>query len=434
MTSHPPKGGDCTTSVQGRQESAPQAGGGATASARAAARLREAREIRWRCNEILAEGERGALAHFDVHTERLAAVARLVARVTRERYPTLAVPPHSRWRHFDVGGTNRWARTAARLAPAERARAAFDLCLTSVLLDAGAGDKWRYRESATGAEHARSEGLAVASLELFAAGGFSSDPLRPLRADAEGLAAFDADRLAAALQVGAENPLEGLEGRAGLLRSLGEALAARPDLFGDPPRVGGLFDCFRARARSGPLRASELLRALLDALSPIWPGRIDLGGANLGDVWRHRAIVRDDPTNGLVPFHKLSQWLAYSLAEALAEAGHPLDDMDALTGLAEYRNGGLFIDGGVLAPRDSTTSDSAHLPESELVVEWRALTVALLDRVAPLVRAELGTDDESMPLASVLEGGTWAAGRRLAQRARSGGGPPIRIVSDGTVF
>ena len=434
MISPPPKGGDCTTSVQGRQKIAPHAAGDASASARAVARLREAREIRKRCNEILAEGERGALAHFDVRTERLAAVARLVARVTRERYPNLVVPPHSRWRHFDIGGSNRWARIAARLAPTDRARSAFDLCLTSVLLDAGAGDKWRYRESATGAEHARSEGLAVASFELFAAGGFSSDPLHPLRADADVLAAFDTARLATALQAGAENPLEGIEGRAGLLRALGETLAARPDVFGDPPRVGGLFDHCRARARSGPLRASELLQTLLDALSPIWPGRIDLGGTNLGDIWRHRAIVRDDLTNALVPFHKLSQWLAYSLAEALAEAGHPLEDMDELTGLAEYRNGGLFIDGGVLAPRDSTTSDSAHLPESELVVEWRALTVALLDRVAPLVRAELGTNDESMPLASVLEGGTWAAGRRLAQRARTGGGPPIRIVSDGTVF
>ena len=144
--------------------------------------------------------------------------------------------------------------------------------------------------------------------------------------------------------------------------------------------------------------------------------------------------MRDDATNALVPFHKLSQWLTYSLAEALAGAGHPLVGLEDLTGLAEYRNGGLFIDGGVLAPRDPAVLDTAHLPEAEIVVEWRALTLALLDRLAPLVREEVGVDDEGMPLASVLEGGTWATGRRLAQRAREGGGPPIRIVSDGTVF
>ncbi|MDP3376399.1 MAG: DUF1688 family protein, partial [Hydrogenophaga sp.] len=67
------------------------------------------------------------------------------------------------------------------------------------------------------------------------------------------------------------------------------------------------------------------------------------------------------------------------------------------------------------------------------IVEWRALTVALLDELAPLVRAELGLSAEQMPLACVLEGGTWAAGRLLAQRLRDGL-PPLNIVSDGTVF
>lgn len=62
-----------------------------------------------------------------------------------------------------------------------------------------------------------------------------------------------------------------------------------------------------------------------------------------------------------------------------------------------------------------------------------ALTVALLDELAPLVRHELGVDQDRMPLACVLEGGTWAAGRVLAQRLR-GGLPPLVIVSDGTVF
>jgi hypothetical protein len=68
------------------------------------------------------------------------------------------------------------------------------------------------------------------------------------------------------------------------------------------------------------------------------------------------------------------------------------------------------------------------------VVEWRALTVALLDEIAVLVRGKLGRSEQEMPLASVLEGGTWAAGRRIASRLRTGGAPPIAIVSDGSVF
>jgi hypothetical protein len=108
-------------------------------------------------------------------------------------------------------------------------------------------------------------------------------------------------------------------------------------------------------------------------------------------------------------------------------------DLDALTGLAEYRNGGLFIDSEVLVPRHAEVTAVPHEVGSELVVEWRALTVALLDRIAPLVRERLGLDAAQMPLAAVLEGGTWAAGRELARR-RPDGGPPIRVVSDGTVF
>ena len=63
-------------------------------------------------------------------------------------------------------------------------------------------------------------------------------------------------------------------------------------------------------------------------------------------------MTTDDATSGLVPLHKLSQWLAYSLIEPLQQAGFTVADIDGLTGLAEYRNGGLFLDTGVLVLRD----------------------------------------------------------------------------------
>jgi hypothetical protein len=151
-------------------------------------------------------------------------------------------------------------------------------------------------------------------------------------------------------------------------------------------------------------------------------------------VWRHPHAGGQGATAGLLPLHKLSQWLSYSLLHPLAAAGVHVRDLDELTGLAEYRNGGLFIDGGVLVPRSAGVTAGEHEVGSELVVEWRALTVALLDRVAPLVRGLLGLDSAHMPLPAVLEGGTWAAGRELARRLRPGGGPPIRVISDGTVF
>jgi len=115
-------------------------------------------------------------------------------------------------------------------------------------------------------------------------------------------------------------------------------------------------------------------------------------------------------------------------------AGFAVVEPDRLTGLAEYRNGGLFLDLGVLEPKHPAIRGEAHAPDAEVIVEWRALTLCLLDRIAPLVRERLGVEEESFPLAKVLEGGTWAAGRRAAAERRPDGGPPIRLESDGAVF
>ncbi|MCQ4160373.1 URC4/urg3 family protein [Roseomonas sp. GC11] len=403
----------------------------------AVALLRRPETIRARCHALLGLAEGDALPHFRYDAAKLPAAADYVAETIRQNYPDLRIPYHARWRHFAAGGKDRWAALAAGLAgedPAETARRRFDLCVVSVLLDAGAGPDWSFTEP-DGSVLARSEGLGVASLHAFAAGLFSADPANPLRVDAAALRALDAPRLAAAFQVTDKNPLEGVEGRAALMRNLGEALALSPALFGaERPRPGGLFDALRARATPAGLPAAAILEALLEGLAPIWPARLALDGANLGDVWRHPLAAPEGPAPGLVPFHKLSQWLSYSLAEVVEDAGIPVLDLDALTGLPEYRNGGLLLDLGVLALRDPALARQTLPVDHPAIVEWRALTVALLDRLAELVRDRLGLDAAAMPLARVLEGGSWAAGRRIARALRPGGGPPLSVASDGTVF
>ncbi len=393
--------------------------------------------VRERCARILDAALAGRSRWFEVVPARLDDAAELVAAVTRRRYPTLEVPYHSRWRHFEAGGVDRVAAIEARAGdaladPAERARARIDLAVASVLLDAGAGGAWRFHDRETGATLTRSEGLGVASLRAFAAGLFSSDPARPLRVDAEGLASLDAVRLADAFQAGPSNPLVGVEGRLALLRRLGEALAARPATFGAAARPGGLFDALAAGGAT-EVRAHDVLQALLETLGGIWPQGARIGDVAVGDAWRHPAAGGDGATAGWVPFHKLSQWLTYSLLEPFESAGLRIVAPDALTGLAEYRNGGLLVDAGVVVPRDAAAFAAPLAPGAEPIVEWRALTVALVDALAPRVRARLGVDAARMPLAAVLEGGTWAAGRELAQ-ARRGGEPPFAIASDGTVF
>jgi Protein of unknown function (DUF1688) len=135
-----------------------------------------------------------------------------------------------------------------------------------------------------------------------------------------------------------------------------------------------------------------------------------------------------------VPFHKLSQWLAYSLVEPLEAGGLRIVELDGLTGLAEYRNGGLLLDCGVIEPRDPGLLQCPLDALSEPVVEWRALTVSLLDRLAVPVRERLGMTADEFPLARMLEGGSWAAGREIAFERRRDGSPPVTIVSDGTLF
>jgi hypothetical protein len=401
--------------------------------------LLSAKAVRERAQRMLALGLDDKLPNFQVDLARMDVVIDLVLETTRAAYPSLDVPFHSRWRHFVNAGDNRWADLADHTTWPDRAargRAEFDLAITSVFLDAGAGPTWRYKDPKSGASIGRSEGLGLASLAMFADGAFSSDPAQPLRADARKLAELDVSDLQRGMQVAESNPLVGIEGRADLLRRLGALVGSKPDIFGskDTPRPGGLFDRLVSLADNGGLPAPVILSELLQQLGPIWPSRLTLAGVALGDCWKHPAMTTSDETSGLVPLHKLSQWLAYSLIEPLQTGGIDVTDIDGLTGLAEYRNGGLFVDGGVLTFRDPADAKREHDVASPLVVEWRALTVALLDRVADGLRERLRLDATSLPLAKVLEGGTWAAGRILARERREDHSPPVKVISDGTVF
>ena len=192
----------------------------------------------------------------------------------------------------------------------------------------------------------------------FMGGLFSSDAAHPLQVDAAGLRGLATDQLAEVFQVGASNPLVGLEGRVLLLRRLGETLAAQPEVFGSEGRPGGLFDLLVGP--QGTVAAHEILSQVLMSLSGIWLADNAIGAQPLGDCWRHEAVSGAGLTQGWMPFHKLSQWLSYSLLEPFQWAGVHVEGLDALTGLPEYRNGGLLLDAGVLRLRRPGV-DRAHL-------------------------------------------------------------------------
>jgi hypothetical protein len=137
-----------------------------------------------------------------------------------------------------------------------------------------------------------------------------------------------------------------------------------------------------------------------------------------------------------LPFHKLTQWLTYSLMQPMQSIMKvQFAGQDLLTGLPEYRNGGLFVDLGVLTLKpDDAERGLQHYaeycqrtgtrgvevapmfePGDDVIVEWRGVTVGFLDmltiEVNKALRNELAGNELS--LAQVLEAGSWKVSPRI---------------------
>ncbi|KAJ2786140.1 hypothetical protein GGI15_001704 [Coemansia interrupta] len=431
--------------------------------------LKSLAAVRQRASAVYSLAQAGRLQHFRLDESKLDAVCDYVVELITRDYGELSVvPSHGRWRSYSVSVAGRqrdlvaemvaeWR--AAGVEPRECARRVVDLFVVSVLVDAGAGSRWAYEDAEVGRVQ-RTEGLGMAALRMFQRGAFSSSPSVPCQADSRALAGLADHALLEGFQVSPENPLLGAENRAELLRRLGAALDQGEEFFAPPadlpgalPRPGFVLDYLeRRREAEGRVVVGDLWRAIVVGLAPVWPAsRTQLNGVPLGDVWPCAALLAssDDPSDALVPFHKLSQWLTWSLLEVVVRlGGFEVEGTELLTGLPEYRNGGLFVDMGVLTLRPEDRERGLGHPEARgvplfdggdsVIVEWRALTVALLDRVAEGVSARCCGENGVVPgmlLARVLEGGTWKAGREIAARLRpETKDPPINIVSDGTLF
>ena len=271
------------------------------------------------------------------------------------------------------------------------------------------------------------------------------------------------DVLIDGFQVSSINPLVGLEGRVALLNKLGQSLSNNAAVFHSPARYGNMLDYLLTLSKNengkDVINMDDLWSVISTCIFPIFPARTLLHGLVLGDVHPIPYLQGADGQPFLVPFHKLSQWLSYSLVECLERVSQGrvrIQGTSKLTGLPEYRNGGLLIDLGILKLKEQANhrglqraeEHAKSLPASKAanllpmfevtdvaIVEWRALTVALLDRIAAKVRARYNLNETEMPQAVVLEGGTWKAGREIAAEKRpQTKGPPIDIISDGTVF
>lgn len=318
----------------------------------------------------------------------------------------------------------------------ERTRRLIDLFVVSVLLDAGAGTKWQYKSKESGKVYRRSEGLAVASLEMFKIGLFSSNPEQPCQVDSEGLKRLTREKMGKGLQVTAENPIDGLEGRTSLLVRLGDALQ-NVQVFGPEARPGNMLDYLLSHPSTQvsavpivPL--PTLWTTLMDGFSNIWPAtRTTIDGVPLGDAWPCSSMPSHptQPWENIVAFHKLTQWMTYSLMVPMQKlANVHFVGTELLTGLPEYRNGGLLVDTGLLTlkPEDAKRGLEQYqmnatrqgqpnvevvplfTADDDVIVEWRALTVGFLDMLLDEVNKLLGLQgDKRLSLAQMLEAGTW---------------------------
>lgn len=401
------------------------------------------------------------LNNFDVDLTKLDLVVDFVIKTIRDSYPTneslLKIPIHGRFQHFGKGNPNRLINLIKKfklnnLTNYEICKKLIDLFVISVLLDAGAGNKWEFTEPNTNLKINRSEGIAVASLYMFENGIFSSNKNDKFIVDGIKLLKLSSNELSNGLQINNKtNPINGFDGRLKLLNKLGETLINNNEIFKNN-RPGDLIDYLRDNSKFNKINNNyeielEILwNSLMKTLLPIWPinDRIKIDGYIIGDAWPLK-----NKNNEIVTFHKLTQWLTYSLFKPLIEFGNfKILNSQLMTGLPEYRNGGLFIDFNVLKLKDEIYLNGMKLakennlelpafkPNDDVIVEWRSSTICLLDMLLPLINEKMlikGTKFE-LTLPQLIEAGSWKSGRLIAAKKRSNGGPPIELIADGTVF
>jgi hypothetical protein len=129
------------------------------------------------------------LQHFDVDQSKMQGIVQFVVSLIKRDFSDLKkIPQHSRWRHFDVGGrpriqtlVNAW--TSLGTDKTEQTRRILDLFVVALLLDITPATTFIYHEPSTNRALKNNQGIAVAILDMFMNGSFSSSPNQPHRVD-----------------------------------------------------------------------------------------------------------------------------------------------------------------------------------------------------------------------------------------------------------
>lgn len=393
-------------------------------------------EIRRKAHMMLALAAEDRLDHVGVDLDRLDTAVATVLETTRENYPDFQIPPYGVWRSFEAGGIDRWqAMASARgFETAEQMLAgAADLALLGIAMSTLHPAGWRYEDRMTETVATGTTASALAAFHMFASGSFSSEMTDPYRVDAGALVSMDLIELAAGLQWDDRDDADHLKAMQRHLKRFGEALALRPDLFGEGEATRpGLLAVRLAKESDGPIDAAQILDRILEALAPVWEGGATSGDIWLGDAFVHSGLPGND-VHAIVPFHLAAQQMVYALVEPFAWAGFEVAGLEKLTAPADLVHAALFVQSGVLALK----GDSGSLaPEAirDRMIEIRALTLALTDKLAERLASGLGMSLDQVPFTCILEGGTSRAGNHIVEQAPENLRDLGKFLNPGAVF
>ncbi len=396
----------------------------------------KAERVRLVANNLLDRALADKLDHVSVDISKLDQALIQVLEITKQTYPDFQIPPYGVWRLFEAGGVDRWSALASARnfqSADELLAAASDLAILAAYMDVHTPQGWSYEDTMAGTEVKGREAAAFAVINMFAAGSFSSDPVDPFRVDADALIRLEIEELVNGLQLSAEQEGDFFKLLQRHLKRFGEALALRPDLFGEgqSTRPGNLVVKIGSEGW-GSVDAAVLLDRLLQSLAPLWEGGAAEGDVSFGDSFAHP--VKANPANqDIVPFHLTAQSMVYSLVEPLAWAGYEVDELDTLTGPGDAEHTGLFVSTGVLSMK-SETDDLSDDQALDRQTELRAVTIALTDRLAAMLRKELDVEQEQLPLSCILEGGTSRAGAAIISENRELREKLEKIMNPGSIF
>ena len=332
---------------------------------------------------VLARAERGLSQHFGLDGRRVeAAATRLAERVRPDpAAPDADLPLVTVWRDLrerHPEALDGLASAVQHLDPRERARCGLDLAVLAALLDPAGG----------------ASPIFLQLCAAFAEGRLAAVPQATgARLEADGLVRWLISDAAGQIPKPTRHRLDALV----------EGLRRDRVLFGTSARFGLFLDTLLAEQQGGLLdvgRVAALLGGMDAAImsGSVWATAV----RGLGDVWRLPGLVPDLGQGDLVPFHAVLQALLLAMVEPLDETGLAFVDETQLGVPATAALARQMLRLRLLRPRHAAVTRLVHPPGSDIVVEMRALSLGLVERLGEQARARLGVDAKALPNVRLL--------------------------------